>query len=181
MSTETLINNKSISIIGRAGIGKTARLQKLVEEIQNEHEEVKIISINCSDSELVHDATGVIKNVISSDFIFTEEKADIELLDTKWQDLVFDRRPSDIYTECFEVLTKRIKDFVETSNVPSVIIVEEIWMFSRAMKYLIELSNYVTGKGGYFLSTACYWEEEKVGSFLNSVDEVIDLRDRRYI
>ena len=154
MTQKTFIGTHSIGIMGSPGSGKTIMLKNCFEAIRA-NTKVKTISINCSNSSLTWKVDEVVKNKISKDAALEESSTDIEILDVSWQDIEFEGRTVEVPTKVIGRLMEKIIKFVEKSDIPCVIIIEEIWMFEpQKTKGLMQLLNVVVQRGGYFIFTS---------------------------
>ena len=167
--------NHSIAIFGNVGNGKTIFLNNEHLAIQS-REKAKTIFINCHNSLLVNGFEGVIKNKILINDNYDKSPVDIELLETQWQDLVFNISPNQIAAKAIDSLCKNVIQFVDRSDIPCVIIIDDLHMFAEeSRRYLIQLSNYVTRKNGYFLFSFDNPDCEQLKIHLNKVDKAIVL------
>ena len=166
-----LSKKRSTGILGNAGSGKTTALKDMFEKIR-EQEEVKTISINCSNSELVQQASGITKNKISTSYISDQSPLNLKMLDVAWQDLEIDSHTTDLPMSLISLLTERVIEFVKKSDKPCVILIEELWQFGEeGIKALDKIRQVIVQNNGYFIFTST--DGQDIAFITDKVDDVI--------
>ena len=122
----------TLGIIGVEGSGRTTILKKCVSKIREE-KEVKVISI-ASDSDLVWKNKDVKETKIYKHFGYSkddETSSALKIKDVPWQNIAFEDLFNQCHPKATETLSQKIIEFAEKSNIPCVVIVEEIWAYRK--------------------------------------------------
>lgn len=173
----------TLGIIGVEGSGRTTILKKCVSKIRAE-KDVRVISI-ASDSYLVWKNKEVKKVKIHKHFGYSkddEASSVLKIKDAPWQNIVFEDHFAQCHQKATEVLSQKIIEFAEKSNIPCVFIVEEICGYRKDQaEHLMQVFDALSKVGGYFLFTmnARYLPSDAVDPFLDKVDTIVDLGMRQ--
>jgi hypothetical protein len=105
------------------------------------------------------------------------------MLNVSWQNIgVEDWCFSQAHSKLIEILSQKIIELAKKSNIPCVVIVEEIWDYRKEQaRHLMQVFDALSKMDGYFLFTmnARYLPSDTVDPFLDKVDTIVDLGMRK--